>query len=106
MIKVWIRRDGGRVAGYRVEGHSGWDRAGRDIVCAAVSALVIGTENGLDEVAGAVAGSRSSEGTLEVELKDGLGEEARIMADAILETMLNALRRIQTQHPGSIRIFD
>jgi len=106
MIEVWVRRDGGKITAYRVEGHAGWAQAGRDIACAAVSALVVGTENGLDEVAGAVKESRSSDGKLEVELKQELGEEARIMADAILETMLNALRKIEIQHPRTVRIYD
>lgn len=106
MIEVWVRRDSGQITAYRVEGHAGRAQAGSNIVCAAVSALVIGTENGLDEVAGAVLRSQSSDGKLEVELKKELGGEARIMAEAILETMLNALRKIEYQHPRAIKIHD
>ena len=36
--------------GYLLEGHAGFDDAGRDIVCAAVSALAINCANALDEL--------------------------------------------------------
>jgi uncharacterized protein YsxB (DUF464 family) len=106
MIKVWVRRDGGKITAYRVEGHAGWAQVGQDIVCAAVSALVIASENGLCEIADAVLESRSSVGRLEVELKLDLEEISRIKADAILETMINALHVIKAQHPSAIRIFE
>lgn len=106
MIEVWVRRDGARIAGYRVEGHAGWAESGSDIVCAAVSALAIAAANGLDRLAGAVSKSESSEGRLEVALKGGIGWEAEVKAEAILETMLGALRDIRDEYPGRIKIYD
>ena len=106
MIEVWVRRDGGKIAGYRVEGHAGWAESGSDIVCAAVSALTIAAANGLDRLAGAVSKSESSEGRLEVVLKGGIGEKAEVKAEAILETMLGGLRDIREEYPGRIKIYD
>jgi uncharacterized protein YsxB (DUF464 family) len=106
MIKVWVRRDGEEITAFRVEGHAGCGAAGQDIVCAAVSALVIGAENGLREIADAVEASSSSEGRLEVELIANLDGEARIKADAMLMMMLNALEKIRVQHPNVIKIYD
>ena len=106
MIEVWVRRDGGRIAGYRVEGHAGWAESGSDIVCAAVSALTIAAANGLDRLAGAVSKSESSEGRLEVVLKGGIGGKAEVKAKAILETMLGGLRDIREEYPGRIKIYD
>lgn len=106
MIEVWVRRDGGKIAGYRVEGHAGWAESGSDIVCAAVSALTIAAANGLDRLAGAVSKSESSEGRLEVVLKGGIGGKAEVKAKAILETMLGGLRDIREEYPGRIKIYD
>ena len=49
MIKVDIYQDQSDVVyGFRMEGHAGYADAGEDIVCAAVSALVINTINSIE----------------------------------------------------------
>lgn len=106
MIRVWVRKDGGKASSYRVEGHAGWAESGSDIVCAAVSALCIGAANGLAEVASAVERTRQKEGYLEVRLKKSLEGEQAAKADAIIETMLLALKDIMEQYPGRIEIYD
>ena len=40
----------GRFTGFTVEGHAGYGEAGEDIVCAAVSALVINTVNSIERL--------------------------------------------------------
>ncbi|HOA15891.1 MAG TPA: ribosomal-processing cysteine protease Prp [Bacillota bacterium] len=104
MIEIWVRKDGGKTKGYRVEGHAGWAESGKDIVCAAVSALAIGAENGLSEVAGAVQEASGEGGFLEVTLKPELDERARIQAEAIVDSMVLALARISERYPGRILI--
>ena len=50
MIRASFRRSGqGYISGFRVSGHAGFAEKGSDIVCAAVSALVINTVNSIDE---------------------------------------------------------
>lgn len=102
MIEVWVRKDGGKTVSYRVEGHAGWALSGKDIVCAAASALTIGAENGLCHVAGAVLESRSEEGFLEVRLKPALDNISRIQAEAIIDTMVLALEGISRSYPGRL----
>ena len=49
MIKVTIYKTGGHeYTGFDLAGHAGFDESGRDIVCAAVSALVINTINSIE----------------------------------------------------------
>ncbi len=49
MNTVTIRRDKeGYITGITSEGHSGYAASGQDIVCAAISVLVINTVNSLD----------------------------------------------------------
>lgn len=49
MITVTVYKDsGGRYRGFQVSGHAGYARRGKDIVCAAVSALITGTVNAIE----------------------------------------------------------
>ena len=49
MIKVWIYNNAvGKVTGFKCSGHAGFADNGQDIICAAVSALVINAMNSID----------------------------------------------------------
>ena len=49
MIKVSIyKNDEGKMIGFRLSGHAGYAEHGQDIVCAAVSALVINAMNSIE----------------------------------------------------------
>ena len=50
MTKVTVYKNkAGDITGFRCEDHAGFARAGRDIVCAAVSALVLNTINSIEK---------------------------------------------------------
>ena len=49
MISITIFKDQEQYRGIRCSGHAGFEQAGKDIVCAAVSMLVINTINGIDQ---------------------------------------------------------
>ena len=53
-----------RITGFSVSGHSGYAEAGKDIVCAAVSAAVAMAEATINDVCGAKARSGSRTGRL------------------------------------------
>jgi hypothetical protein len=50
MIKAIFYRSKGNYKGFTVSGHAGYADAGKDIVCAAVSALTINTVNSVEEL--------------------------------------------------------
>lgn len=50
MIDVYFCRSGNRYTGFYVTGHANYAERGKDIVCAAVSALTIALENSLVEL--------------------------------------------------------
>ena len=53
MIRITIfEREKGVYTGFRMEGHAGYAEYGNDIVCAAVSVLVINTINALERFTG------------------------------------------------------
>ena len=49
MIEVQALKEKGHYKSFHIQGHAGYADAGEDIVCAAVSALVINTINSIEE---------------------------------------------------------
>ena len=52
MIKVVFYKSGMRYYGFHVSGHAGYDDSGKDIVCAAVSAMTMLVINTIEVVWG------------------------------------------------------
>ena len=48
-VIIYKNSDNGEIVGFKAEGHSGYADAGHDIVCAAVSVLVINTINSIEK---------------------------------------------------------
>ena len=48
---TFYKKRNGDLKGFRIEGHSGYAESGSDIVCAAISALVMNTVNSIIEFA-------------------------------------------------------
>jgi uncharacterized protein YsxB (DUF464 family) len=51
MIRIRTEYSGSHLTGFRISGHAGSDVYGKDLVCAAVSAIAFGLLNALDELA-------------------------------------------------------
>jgi hypothetical protein len=56
MIRVLIKKNGGRITEIQASGHSGYADSGADIVCAGVSALLQALKIGLEELSGTEVG--------------------------------------------------
>ncbi len=48
MIQAIVKKKNEQIIGFHIEGHSGYEDRGKDIVCAAVSALTINCINSID----------------------------------------------------------
>ena len=62
MTRCEFHTDGERITGFSVSGHSDYDEPGKDIVCAAVSAVVTMAEATINDVCGAKAKVRVKDG--------------------------------------------
>lgn len=104
---TFFRRSDGAYVGYRTEGHTGYARAGVDIVCAAVSALTQSTLNGLENVLCAPVRARISDrpALLEVEFKPDVTPSQLSQAQLLLVTLLEGLRAIERGYPRNVRII-
>ena len=49
MINVTIYTKNNSIVGFKSEGHAGYEDIGKDIICAAVSVLVINTANSIEK---------------------------------------------------------
>ncbi|HHX16686.1 MAG TPA: ribosomal-processing cysteine protease Prp [Mollicutes bacterium] len=98
MIKVNVLKKNEQLSKIKITGHAGYDDYGKDIVCAAVSATVITTINGI------LALSKTIE---YIENKDGVVIEV-IKEDEItnklLNNMLSMLSELEKDYPKNIKI--
>lgn len=90
--------------GFRCIGHSGYAASGKDIVCAAVSALVINTVN-------AIGSFTSAAFDLDTEERSGLiafslKGEADHDTELLLRTMLLGLEDIQNNYGNEYLILE
>ena len=96
MTTVVICRDrAGSYRGFTCMGHAGYARRGRpDVLCAAVSALTIGTINSLEELAGEKlrVSQNESEGFLRCDFESILQEKSVFLVDSMVFSLENISR--------------
>lgn len=91
------------MAGLVVSGHAGYAPRGRDIVCAAVSALAQTAVRALEVLAGVQPGAKITEGYLECILPPALLSEK---AELILEVAAVGLKEVGRAHPEYVSITE
>ncbi|MCM1105756.1 MAG: ribosomal-processing cysteine protease Prp [Blautia sp.] len=104
MIAITIYQKQGRMEGFHCIGHSGYAASGKDIVCAAVSTLVINTVNAIERFT-------QARFNLDTEEKEGLiafmlQERADHDTELLLKTMLLGLQDIQNNYGNEYLILD
>lgn len=96
MTTVVIRKDReGSYRGFTCMGHAEYAKPGKpDVLCAAVSVLVIGTVNSLTELAGEQVSVREDEasGFLGCEFRDILQEKSSFLMDSMVFSLENLSR--------------
>ena len=105
MIQVAFFKREGDWVGFEASGHAGYAAYGRDIVCAAVSAILETALGGLEEVAGAGLRSRRNdqEGYLMAMVSRTLDESARHDASVLIGAAMKGVQAISQQYPGFVR---
>ena len=106
MTKCEFFREGERITGFSVSGHSGYAEAGSDIVCAAISAVVSMTEATVNDVCGAKAKVRVKEEDARVTLTLPASCDEEDTVQAILAGMLVYLIDLRDQYPDFIEVLE
>lgn len=79
MIQVQFKKEQGQYKSFQIEGHAGYAEEGEDIICAAVSALVINTINSIEQF---------TEDTFTCDCQDGMIKSWEFPSDVSKATAL------------------
>ncbi len=100
MIKIKIDYDENYVSKFKISGHSGYDIKGNDIVCAAVSSLVISSIN---------LALRLNEKSVDVKQEDGLIDANILIHDKVINevflNMINMLEELQNDYKNNLKFI-
>ena len=94
MITVTIHRSKDSYAGFKVVGHAGYAEEGYDIICAAVSVLVVNAVNSIETFTDDKFAAREDDGIVELILEGSVSDKTTLL----LDSMILGLRDIQTQY--------
>lgn len=97
MIQVRIERSPSdrAILAFSVEGHALFADDGKDIVCAGVSTVAVGTVNAVEELTGVVLNHVMRKGLLKVSIPELDDESQRAKVQLLLESMVVMLATIQ-----------
>ena len=95
-----------RITGFSVSGHSGYAEAGKDIVCAAISAVVTMAEATINEVCGAKAKVRVKEEDARVTLTLPASCDEEESVQAVLAGMMLTLCGMRDDYPDFIEVLE
>lgn len=92
---ILVKKDSSSIS---ISGHALYDDFGKDIVCSAVSSIVITTVNGIIDL---------DKDAIKVDLKDGI--EIKVLKSdkvtlALISNMMKLLRELSKQYPKNINI--
>ena len=91
-----IKSRNGEYKGFNCIGHSGYANSGEDIVCAAISVLVINTINSLEQLAGEKFKLviDSEDGLIDCRFEYKINEKSKLL----LDSMILGLQEIKKQY--------
>ena len=85
MITVCVNKHNGKYCGFKAFGHAGYEDIGKDIVCSAVSILIINTSNSIEKFTEDLFTSEIHEdGTTEVILCENISHDTVLLMDSLL----------------------
>ena len=106
MTRCEFFRDGARITGFSVSGHSGYEEAGKDIVCAAISAVVGMAEATINDVCGGKAKVRVKEADARITLTLPAACEEEDSIQAVLTGMMLYLIGLRDDYPDFIEVLE
>lgn len=94
MIKILVEKRNHQYVSLMSKGHAGYAQAGQDIVCAAVSALIISTVNGLETFTSEEFEAKEKDGYVSLRFTKPAGEKGTLLMD----TLVLGLTEIQNSY--------
>ena len=84
MIKVTVSKKNGSYISFQSEGHAGYAEEGQDIICAAVSALVINAVNSLEQLTGDRIQAKERDGFVSFSFTKPITEGGTLLMDSLV----------------------
>jgi len=106
MTRCEFFRENERITGFSVSGHSGYAEAGKDILCASISAAVTMAEATINDVCGAKAKVRVKEEDTRVTLTLPASCEEEDTIQAVLAGLMLYLVDLRDQYPDYIEVLE
>lgn len=108
MITVKIVRDdkNNRIVSFAVEGHANYAKHGKDIVCAGVSAVSVGTVNAIETLAGVELPVKMKDGWLSSLIPHIADKEKEDKLQLLLESMIVSLDTIAQSYGDHVVVHD
>jgi hypothetical protein len=105
MIRIEVIRGAGeKFKSLEICGHAGYAEYGKDIVCAAVSALAETAALSLEKVAGVKPLVRKREGYFLLKLPENITEDAYTRSSIIIEAICLGLEDMSKSYPSHIQV--
>ncbi|MCM1245832.1 MAG: ribosomal-processing cysteine protease Prp [Roseburia sp.] len=105
MIRVRVKKsDSGKVTGFNVSGHAGFAKAGTDVVCAGVSALVINCINSIEQFSDTRFDlvQNEQDGVIDFSCKEPLDDKAVLL----MKSLFLGVQEIQDTYGNEYVTFD
>ena len=84
MITITVKKRNGNYLEFVSKGHAGYAEEGQDIVCAAVSVLVINTVNSLEKFTDDKFDVQEKDGFVSIHFRNDLSERGMLLMDSLL----------------------
>ena len=84
MITITVKKRKGTYLELISKGHAGYAEEGQDIVCAAVSALIITTVNSLEKFTDDKFDVQENDGFVSIHFRNDLSERGMLLMDSLL----------------------
>ncbi|WP_414838889.1 ribosomal-processing cysteine protease Prp [Carnobacterium sp. TMP28] len=98
---TFSKNEDGEITSFKVEGHAGYAPSGRDIVCVAVSALVVGTINGSEGLTDATIDTAVSHRFIKVDIK-----KPTPYSNVLINSMLLSSKGIQEEYLDNLAVIE
>lgn len=108
MTTVTFRSEGSRIAGFEMQGHSGYAPQGEDIVCAALTSAVRLTECAVNDVLGleAPVKARDRDAYLSLKLPKALEAGSERVCQTLLAALLVHCVQLAEEYPENISVME
>ena len=102
MIKIQINKTSNKYSSLIVSGHSNYDEHGKDIVCAGVSAIVIGGINALAINDKNAISYRVDDGYVNLDVLNIMNDNIQL----IIDTIVIQLRTLEESYKKYVKIYE